>query len=313
MAELDSLPELTLAYFPNNDFDSHERGPVDAEVDLVAIDQHLGHLFEIHGGLSKMLEEFAIVITGDHSQSDLSSADEAAVDLNEVLKDYQLAKAGAAWQSGDDVMVCPNMRAAQIYFQRDSWEDRQPIIERLLEEEGVDQILWCDSDEGLDEAKDVQFHVVTQDRGRLQFSLANHENGLGKDGHGTHWTWAGDLAALDAKVDSSGRIRWGDYPNSFERIAASFFHQSGSLWVTARLGREFCLPGTGCYEGGSHGSLHALDSTSPLIAAGLPPSITLPEKMRSVDVTPLCMMILDLEPPRELGASHIQELSPARS
>ncbi|WP_168205377.1 alkaline phosphatase family protein [Bythopirellula goksoeyrii] len=305
LAELDSLPEFTLAYFPNNDFDSHKEGPMKAAKSLEQIDIQLGRLFEIHGELASLLEEYAIVITGDHSQSDLSSAKEAAVDLNEVLEQFQVVKAGSAWESGEDVMVCPNMRAAQIYLQEDSWRNRAAIIDCLLKCKQVDQVVWCDSENGLSESRQVQFHVATFDRGHLTFSLERQHDPMGRDDYGAGWTWTGDLRALDAMVDSEGRIRFGDYPNAFERIATAFFRKSGSLWVTARLGHEFCLPNTACNEKGSHGSLHSLDSTSPVIAAGLPASITLPEKLRSVDVTPLCLMLLDLDPPRRLGESHV--------
>jgi hypothetical protein len=43
---------------------------------------------------------------------------------------------------------------------------------------------------------------------------------------------------------------------------------SGDLWVTARPGCEFEVPGGKAHLGGSsHGSLHALDSFSPVIVA----------------------------------------------
>ena len=305
LAETDALPDFTLAYFPNNDFDSHEQGPVNAVADLEVIDKHLGRLFELHGGLAKMLEEFAIVVTGDHSQSDLPSASEAAIHLDKVLEGFQIVSAGAPWESGEDVMVCPNMRAAQIYLRKNSWQNRTAIIERLIACSDVDQVIWCDSDEGLEQSPYVKFNVATSDRGKLEFSLARDETKLGCDDYGTTWTWTGELNAVDAMVTPDGLIQYGNYPNAFERIAAAFFRHSGTLWVTARLGREFCLPETSCYEGGSHGSLHSLDSTSPLIAAGLPPSISLPEKIRSVDVTPLCLMVLDIDSQRQLGEGHL--------
>ncbi len=305
LAEHNALPEFTLAYFPNNDFDSHNQGPMNAASDLEDIDLHLGHLFDIHGGLCKMLEDYAILITGDHSQSDLPSSREAAIHLNEVLKEFQLVKAGALWQNGDDVMICPNMRAAQLYLRHDSWDARTRIIECLKECDGVDQVMWCSTNEGVNGCGKVIFHVATLDRGTISFSLADPADGKGIDDFGASWNWTGELGAIHAILDSEGRIRFDEYPNAFERIAAAFFRQSGTIWVTAKLGREFCLPETSCYEGGSHGSLHALDSISPLIAAGMPTALKLPEKMRSVDIVPLCLKLLDLESPRQLGESHL--------
>lgn len=305
LAEAGSLPDFTLAYFPNNDFDSHEKGPSNAVDDLEEFDKHLGRFFEIHGGLAQTLEQFAILITGDHSQSDLPSAKEAAVNLDEILEDFQVTKAGHAWQTSDDIMVCPNMRAAQIYFREASWKNRSKVIEKLLSCEDVDQVIWCNSNDGLNGNKHAEFHVLTADRGELHFSPARLADSMGNDDYSAGWEWSGNLAAVDASVDNQQHLTFGDYPNAFERIATAFFRQIGNLWVTARLGREFCLPGTTCNERGSHGSLHALDSTSPLIAAGLPPSLELPAKPRSVDLVPICLQTLDLEPPRMPGASHI--------
>jgi len=309
LAEAEGLPDFTLAYFPNNDFDSHTEGPQEAVHDLESIDEHLGRLFEIYGGIEKLLDEVAVVITGDHSQSDNDSAQEAAVYLDEVLAEHQVVKVGSSWQSGDDVMVCPNMRAAQIYLRADSWENRQQVIESLLASDGVDQVIWCAVDNGLNETEHAQFNVATAERGRLSFALAGESEPMGVDDYGAGWRWHGDLATVDATLDSDGRLQFGDYPNAFERIATAFFQQSGNIWVTARLGREFCLPETTCHDGGSHGSLHALDSTSPLITAGIPTNVSLPEYPRSVDVVPICLQVLGLATPRKSGESHVQQIS----
>src|SRR5690606_38579858 len=71
MAEQDCLPDFTLAYFPNNDFDSHAEGPENAVSTLQAVDGHLGKLIEILGGIDQFLEKHVLLMTGDHSQSDL--------------------------------------------------------------------------------------------------------------------------------------------------------------------------------------------------------------------------------------------------
>ncbi|MGE3401790.1 MAG: alkaline phosphatase family protein, partial [Vicinamibacterales bacterium] len=85
-----------------------------------------------------------------------------------------------------------------------------------------------------------------------------------------------------------------EYPNAFERIAGVLdARQSGDLWLTAQPGCEFDLPGGKAHlGGGSHGALHALDSLSPVIAAGLPRR--LPQRMRAVDIAPLCLEAMGL-------------------
>jgi hypothetical protein len=254
-----------------------------------------------------MIEQYAVVITGDHSQSDLASP-AAAINLDEVLSKLQVVAAGDKWRSEDDVMACPNMRAAQIYVRSKSVEMRRRVIDLLLECEGIDQVLWCDAERRLNEVGDTKFYVATRDRGSLAFHPTVAARSRARDCFGGHWQWEGDLSAVDATVDANGLLQFGDYPNAFERAANAFFHQSGDIWVTARLGREFCLPGTHRNRRGSHGSLHALDSTSPLIVAGLPETIILPDHIRTVDVVPLCLSILGLESEHEIGAAHVNEV-----
>jgi len=297
------LPDFTLAYFPDNDFDSHREGPQQAESTLQDVDAHLGALIEICGGLEKMLDDVAILITGDHSQSDLHES-ETSIDLAAWLKEFTLVDAGSPWQDGDDIMACPNMRAAQIYLRDHAWENRQAMIDRLLDHDGIDQVIWRNRPGDLQSGQQHRYHVATSDRGKLEFwqSGAAGDSEAAVDPYGAYWKWQGDLAAIDAGI-TSGELVYGAYPNALERIQQAFFDKSGHLWATARLGREFCLPGTSVHARGSHGSLHALDSSSPLIAAGLPAGFELPENPRTVDVMPISMALLGLEPPRAAGAS----------
>ena len=77
-------------------------------------------------------------------------------------------------------------------------------------------------------------------------------------------------------------LRWKNYPNAFERIAGVLDHpHSGTVWVTAKAGCEFEVPGTAAhFGGGSHGALHVLESVCPVIVAG-PTTVNLPTDMRS--------------------------------
>ncbi|QDT83869.1 alkaline phosphatase family protein [Gimesia chilikensis] len=300
--------DFTLAYFPNNDFVSHEKGPTYAVDILQAIDETLGSLIESEGGITRFLEEFAILITGDHSQSDLDA--DSGVDLNEVLQEFQLVTAGKPWSNSEELMVCPNMRSAQIYLQSGIWEHRRDVIQCLLKCPDIDQVIWCDDDHGLNGSKQAGFHVVTSDRGQLVFKPAVEKKRDGVDCYGTPWLWEGNLEAVDAQVDSDGLITFETYPNAFERIATCFSQQTGNIWITARLGKEFCLPDLKCNPSGSHGSLHYLDSTAPLIAAGLPADFELPEHLRLTDITPICLQILGVESFRKPGASAILEPYP---
>ena len=138
-------------------------------------------------------------------------------------------------------------------------------------------------------------------RGRIEFSrggaavASGNPTGDGVDPFGRQWKWSGEPGALDLRQDGR-EVHFGNYPNAFERIAGVLdLDMSGELWVTAKPGCEFEVPGGKAHVGGaSHGALHALDSYSPVIIAGGAAPRRLPEFMRSVDIAPLCMQMLGI-------------------
>jgi hypothetical protein len=309
LAKADAMPEFTVAYFPNNDFDSHAVGPQASLSNVEGVDSVLGELAETYGGVDAMLKTLAIVITGDHSQTDmLSDSDRAGVQLDNVLEGYNIVPAGADWRNGDELMICPNMRAAQIYLRPNYWKDRDKIIERLFDEDRIDQIIWRDDRW----TSSCLYRVLTKSRGSLAFSCLNHhaepreldsnESGPSSDEYGNLWQWKGDLSTVDGEIDHQGCIRFGDYPNAFERIANAFDDEvSGDLWLTCKPGHEFKVDGISIHKSGSHGSLHADDSLSPLILAGIDPELMPRATPRSVDITPLCLAVLGIESRYKVG------------
>ena len=315
----DTLPDYTLAYFPNNDFESHERGPHEALFAVKAVDKTLGGLFALFGGVDGFLERFAFLMTGDHSQTDCLDDDDARrIDLTEVLGEFRVTLGGEEPGDDDQVLACPNMRAAQIYLVSDVSED--DVREALLACDKVDQAIWRTprfdrtDPAGGDPDGPTVYHVATADRGTLQFTPAGSgagnttEAGPGwhvtEDAYGNRWAYDGDLSAVGGRSDG-GTFRSADYPNALERVATSFFPESGELWATAKPGHEFLLPRTTTHPGGSHGSLHVLDSASPLFHAGLPDDVRVPEEVRTVDVVPLGLACLKVDSPWRPGEGRI--------
>jgi arylsulfatase A-like enzyme len=297
MSRRGELPDFTLAYFPDNDFQSHTDGPRQALSCLKGVDATLGELFQQWGSHERMLDDVAVVITGDHSQSDLLDDDRCGIHLSELLDGVQIVKAGETWHSDDQIMVCPNMRAVQVYFRRDSRVEPDDVADALIRDERVDQAIRL-IPTGAD---GPAYRVTTRDRGTLDFKPGRGEgvfSNTATDNYGNLWSWDGELAAIDAGIGPEGTLTFGDYPNALERIATSFADTAGQLWATARLGHEFELPATSTHRRGSHGSLHEADSTSPLFVAGHEPGVV-PELPRAVDVAWLCYRLLglDVEPP----------------
>lgn len=297
------LPDFTLAYFPDNDFDSHAKGPKQAVTTLEQVDRYLGELIDVYGGLEPTLAELCIVLTGDHSQADmLANTDQAGIDLDTLLADFNVATAGTPWSSDDQLVICPNMRAACIYFRRPTVGRLTQVGTQLLSDPRIDQVIWAAEVLG-NGARG--YYVATRDRGRLHFWPGSDGTHTAVDQQGCRWSWEGDLRSVDGQV-LDGVLLFPTYPNAFERIACALrVEKGGDLWVTAHPGYEFRIPGMNVHPGGSHGSLHALDSTSPLLLAGVPEGVELPRHPRSVDVAPLCLAVLGLETRYPVNASHI--------
>jgi hypothetical protein len=304
LAEKKALPDFTVAYFPDNDFRSHDLGPEMAVTALEDVDTKLGELFSLYGGIEQFLAEFCLILTGDHSQSDmLAHKETAGIQLDDLLADFSMAEPGKSWQGDDELIVCPDMRSAQLYFRNLTPAKLEHAIKQLLRDERIDQLLWRAND--LDDRPG--YCVASRDRGQLRFWPTREEPNGFKDSYGCFWRWEGDLETVEGNV-SNNEIWFSDYPNAFERIVGALdCKNSGHLWLTAQPGYEFRIAETSIHlGGGSHGSLHALDSLSPLVIAGAPKTLKIPAQPRAVDVTPLCLSVLGLKPNHSVGATRIR-------
>jgi hypothetical protein len=292
------LPDLTVAYFADNDYRSHEVGPHGALPVIERVDTALGAMFEAAGGFDRFMHDTCVIVTSDHGHCEiLHNRDDAAIRLHEVLADFRQAALGKRWRGGDELMICPNMRAAQLYVREPSPERIEYVARMCLLERRADLVMWRRRLTSRGEGR----YTVKGPRGHLDFWRADGD-GLDEDGRpaevgvddfGAGWAWRGDLETLGIERDGR-RIYSDEYPNAFERIAGVLdARNSGEIWVTARPGCEFEVPGGEAHVGGgSHGALHALDTLSPVIVAGRVRH--LPHAMRSVDIAPLCLEALGL-------------------
>ena len=283
-------PDFTVAYFADNDFRGHEVGPYAALPVVARVDQLLGAAFDAAGGLERVLEDTCVIVTSDHGHCDiLDDPDAAVIRLDLLLGNFRQARLGAAWAEGDQILICPNMRAAQLYVRDPALIE--PLAADLLREGRIDQVIWRTEAT----TKGAHGYTVASARGRLEFARCAGRGNGAVDAFGGTWTWRGDGEAVGLDVTDHA-IEFDQYPNAFERIAGAMdLEQSGEVWVTARPGCEFEVPGGKAHVGGaSHGALHALDSLSPVIITGGPVRPQLPRHLRLVDIAPICMALLQL-------------------
>ena len=298
------LPDFTVAYFADNDYRSHEVGPIAALPVVERVDRMLGDAFEAGGGIERVLSDTFVIVTSDHGHCEVLDRPGSAIHLDHILGNFRQAELGNCWRDRDELMICPNMRAAQIYLREPLPELAQYLIATLIEAPGIDQIMWRTA---LTHPGREGYSVASR-HGRIDFSKGTTLGSTGIDEHGRPWTWRGDAGPLDVH-HAARTLAFGQYPNAFERIAGALdLDRSGELWVTAQPGFEFEVPGGEAHVGGaSHGALHALDSLCPVILAG-PQRRRLPSRMRSVDILPLALELLGVPiPPRSapLGMTHV--------
>ena len=298
VAEDRAFADFNVAYFADNDYRSHEIGPHAALKVVADVDRSLARMFDMAGGMDRMLQDTYVIITSDHGHCEiLDDAERATIHLDRALCEFKQAALGQPWQDGDEIMICPNMRAAQLYLRHHDGASLLRVIERTLEDGRVDHAFW--RIEAEDRVRNG--YAARNARGYLEFWRGTEGGPHALDAFGTAWTWRGELSVLDARVED-GSLRWNDYPNAFERIAGALdAPDSGAVWFTARPGCEFEVPGGAAHVGGaSHGGLHALESLCPLVVAG-PTRVDLPRQMRSVDIAPLCLELLGVPSPFRVG------------
>ena len=308
IAEDQLFPDFTVAYYADNDYRSHEVGAHDALAVVEQVDRGLGAAFDAYGGIDKVLRDMYVVVISDHGHVDvLADRDRSVIRLDQALADFNQAALGKPWRDRDEIMVCPNMRSTQVYFRNPTMPRLRRGIAAALATPGVDHVIY----RGTDVEGERDHHFVASSRGVFEFWRGTTGDHHARDAFGSTWSWVGELAVIDAQAEDDA-LAYDSYPNALERLAGILEHEnSATLWVTAKPGCEFEVPGSAAHVGGSsHGGLHALESYCPLIVAG-PERVTLPRDFRTVDVAPLCLGLLGLPSRHRVGEPRRRVLADA--
>jgi hypothetical protein len=274
------LFDFLLLSLPDNDTHSHKYGPF-AQVDsIAAADRQIARMMEPAGGPEKFLEDHAIIVCSDHSQSKI----EGEIDLFRAFDGFGV-RAAQRPKDDDEIAVCPNSRAAQIYvLDRSKRRSLIPRVERtLLALEGVDLVMKMgDHPDG--EA------IVRGERSRGVKELRFAPRGDLVDARGARWSVDGDLDLLGLKIEDD-QVRSATYPDAMSRVwSALRCPSAGEVLASARPGYEF-LDWGGAHHigGGSHGSLHANDSNAALLWSGTGPAKDAREQWALRDITPMVL------------------------
>jgi hypothetical protein len=270
------LFDFLLFSLPDNDAYSHKNGPHAQVTSIAAADRQLERLMHAAGGPDAFLDQFAVIVTSDHSQA----AVEERIRLDVAFADFTVATPGASGAASPEVALSPAQRAAMIYALDP--ERRDELVERSVaatsELDGVDLVMWLGGSGG-EEA------VVRSQAGELRFA----PGGELEDERGSRWSVEGEPAVLGLRIDS-GRVRTYEYPDALARSwSALNCENAGDVLLSAAPGYEFVdWGGADHVGGGSHGSLHRSDSLGALLWCGTGPETRAARDQWSLlDVAPL--------------------------
>jgi predicted AlkP superfamily pyrophosphatase or phosphodiesterase len=252
------LFDFLLFSLPDNDAWSHRNGPHAQVTSIAAADRQLERLMHAAGGPDAFFEQYAVIVTSDHSQA----AVEERIRLDRAFAEFDVATPSPARSIGAEIALSPAQRSAMIYALGED-DHREDVIARAIETAttlpGVDLVLSRSDGEAR----------VSSARGELRFA----PGGDVQDLRGERWSVEGELAALAAELQE-GRFLSASYPDALGRIwSALGCPTAGDVLLSAAPGYEFVdWGGADHVGGGSHGSLHSTDSLGALLWCGTGPS-----------------------------------------
>jgi Type I phosphodiesterase / nucleotide pyrophosphatase len=268
------LFDFLLFSLPDNDTHSHRYGPDGQLTSIAAADKALERVMHVAGGPEAFLEDHAVIVMSDHSQTDVTDR----INLSGAFGPWRVLTPSDPAPTEAELAVCPSARSAMAYVLDENEDERARLVPRaagdMLAIEGVDLVAHRANGEA----------VVRSGRGELRFA----RGGELEDERGQSWSVEGEPGALGLEL-GDGRVRAGAYPDALGRLwSALDCPYGGDVLASALPGYEFVdWGGADHVGGGSHGSLHRDDSEGVLLMSGL--DVPERESWSLADVTPLVL------------------------
>jgi len=245
------LFDFLLFSLPDNDTHSHRFGP-DAQVRSLAVaDRALERIMHVAGGVDAFLDDHAVIVMSDHSQT----AVDEPVNLAEGLSAWRVLLPSDPAPEEAQLAVCPAARSAMVYL-LDEEVAVEDVVSALMGLDGVDLTVRLSGAEA----------AVRSPRGELRFA----PDGDLSDRRGLRWSVEGEHRVLGLST-SDGLVESDLYPDPLGRLWSVLSSPyAGEVLVSAAPGWEFTdWGGADHIGGGSHGSLLADDSEGVLLATGV--------------------------------------------
>src|ERR671931_491294 len=178
------LFDFLMFSLPDDDTYSHRYGPYAQVSSIAGADRELERIMHAAGGPERFLDEHAVIVMSDHSQTSI----EERINLAQALPDWRVLLPADKSDEGAEIAVCPAARSAMVYVL--DQERRAEVAERLARDlrkvEGLDLVARLVGEEAL----------VWSERGELRFAPGEEL----EDRRGRRWSVEGELAALDLQV-----------------------------------------------------------------------------------------------------------------
>ena len=266
------LFDFLLFSLPDNDTYSHKVGPGGQVRSIAEADRALERIMHVAGGPEAFLEEHAVIVMSDHSQTVV----ENGINLAGLLSDARVLTPADPAPTEAELAACPSARSAMVYALDDGRREElvRGAVAALTEADGVDLVVTREDGHAL----------VRSDRGELHFAPGDELADL----RGRRWSVRGEEAVLGLDT-GGGRAVSTTYPDALGRLWSSLTcPHSGDVLVSATPGYEFVdWGGADHVGGGSHGSLHRDDSEGVLLLCGVEAEER--EQWSLADVTPLVL------------------------
>lgn len=284
------LYDFLLFSLPDNDHYSHRNGPEATTTSIALADRALQRLADGVGGTESFLEQNAVVVMADHSQSRVTRS----IRLQDALEDWRILLPNDPRPQEAELAFSPGGRGAMLYLlgEREGLPPPPKLLHQLQAVEGVELVAW---------KQDGEASVRTQGR-EVRFAPGSSLQDL----RGARWDMDGDLAALDLTRDGEG-VASATYPNALSRLWAALESPStGDVLLSGAPDYEFVDWGGASHAGGgSHGSLRVEDSVVPLVFHGCGPDlgggVSETRQWSIQDIAPIVLSHFGLDGDQDLG------------
>src|SRR5437588_3694216 len=179
------LFDFMLFSLPDNDAWSHKNGPHAQVTSIASADRQLERLMHAAGGPDAFLDQYAVIVTSDHSQA----AVEERIRLDRAFEDFEVAAPGGTRAAAGELALSLAQRSAMVYVLDE--DRREELVRRSVtiaaRVEGVDLVMWFEGDEA----------AIAGSRGELRFAPGSGAVDLRGEG----WDLEGELDVLSARVE----------------------------------------------------------------------------------------------------------------